>query len=70
MHLFTIEEIFELLNEQDREIERLREILTEMLETGLQSDYIREEYCKGILRLFDRANSLNQAREMIREHLK
>ena len=29
----------------------------------------RELYCKGILDIFNKANSLNQAREMIKEHL-
>ena len=42
----------------------------EIVETALTDTNCKELYCKGILDIFDKANSLNQAREMIKEHLK
>ena len=52
------------------ENEHYKSIFFEIVETALTDKNCRELYCKGILNIFDKANSLNQAREMIKEHLK
>ena len=46
-----------------------KSIFFELIETALTDKSCRELYCKGILDLFNKANSLNQAREMIKEDL-
>ena len=46
-----------------------KSIFFELVETALTDKSCRELYCKGILDIFNKANSLNQAREMIKEHL-
>ena len=58
-----------LLNELNDENEHYKSIFFELVETALRDKNCRELYCKGILDMFDKANSLNQAREMIKEHL-
>ena len=51
------------------ENEYYKSIFFELVETALTDKNCRELYCKGILDIFDKANSLNQARDMIKEHL-
>ena len=63
------EEIVDLLNELHDENEHYKSIFFELVETALTDKNCRELYCKGILDIFNKANSLNQAREMIKEHL-
>ena len=58
-----------LLNELNDENEYYKSIFFELVETALTDKNCRELYCKGILDIFNKANSLNQAREMIKEHL-
>ena len=55
--------------ELEEENEHYKSIFFELVETALTDKHSRELYCKGILDLFKKANSLNQAREMIKEHL-
>ena len=55
--------------ELEEENEQLKSIFFELIETALRDKNCRELYCKGILDIFNKANSLNQAREMIKEHL-
>ena len=62
--------IVDLLNELSDENEHYKSIFFELVETALTDKNCRELYCKGILDIFNKANSLNQAREMIKEHLK
>ena len=58
-------------NEQLKsENETYKNMFFEIVETALTDKNCRELYCKGILDIFDKANTLNQAREMIKEHLK
>ena len=57
------------LNELSDENEHYKSIFFELIETALRDKNCRELYCKGILDIFNKANSLNQAREMIKEHL-
>lgn len=57
------------LKELSDENEHYKSIFFELIETALKDENCRELYCKGILDLFNKANSLNQAREMIKEHL-
>ena len=52
------------------ENESYKNMFFEIVENALTDTNCRELYCKGILDIFDKANSLNQAREMIKEHLK
>ena len=52
------------------ENESYKNMFFEIVETALTDTNCKELYCKGILDIFDKANSLNQAREMIKEHLK
>lgn len=59
----------DLLNELHKENEHYKSIFFDIVESALEDKNCRELYCKGILSLFDDANSLNQAREMIKEHL-
>ena len=59
----------DLLNELNDEKEHYKSIFFELVETALTDKNCRELYCKGILDIFNKANSLNQAREMIKEHL-
>ena len=63
------DECCKLLNELNDENEHYKSIFFELIETGLTDMNCRELYCKGILDIFNKANSLNQAREMIKEHL-
>ena len=70
-------EVVKLMNELSDENEQLKEendsyknMFFEIVETALTDTNCKELYCKGILDIFDKANSLNQAREMIKEHLK
>ena len=55
--------------ELEEENEQYKSIFFELVETALTDKNCRELYCKGILDIFNKANSLNQAREMIKEHL-
>lgn len=57
------------LKELSDENEHYKSIFFELVETALTDENCRELYCKGILDIFNKANSLNQAREMIKEHL-
>ena len=59
------DECCKLLNELNDE----KSIFFELVETALTDKNCRELYCKGILDIFNKANSLNQAREMIKEYL-
>ena len=65
----SIGEVLDKLNELSDENEHYRSIFFELVETALTDKNCRELYCKGILDIFNKANSLNQAREMIKEHL-
>ena len=68
-----LKENFRVLDEVKCELadenERYKSIFFELIETALTDKSCRELYCKGILDIFNKANSLNQAREMIKEHL-
>ena len=55
--------------ELEEENEQYKSIFFELVETALTDKNCRELYCKGILDIFNKANSLNQAMEMIKEHL-
>ena len=57
------------MNELADENEYYKSIFFELVETALTDKNCRELYCKGILDIFNKANSLNQAREMIKKHL-
>ena len=65
----TLPKTNEWLNELADENEHYKSIFFELVETALRDKNCRELYCKGILDIFNKANSLNQAREMIKEHL-
>lgn len=65
----SIGEVLDKLNELSDENEHYKSIFFELVETALTDENCRELYCKGILDIFNKANSLNQAREMIKEHL-
>lgn len=65
----TGEEIVDLLNALYNENEHYKSIFFELVETALTDKNCRELYCKGILDIFNKANSLNQAREMIKAYL-
>lgn len=73
-HIEDSEENIELfcmrLNELAEENEHYKSIFFDIVENALEDKNCRELYCKGILSLFDDANSLNQAKEMIKERLK
>ena len=66
---FTSSEFEDFLNELNEENEHYKSIFFELVETALTDKHCRELYCKGILDIFDEANSLNQARDMIKEFL-
>ena len=53
--------------ELEEENEQLKSTIAQLIEQNRKNN---ELYCKGILDIFNKANSLNQAREMIKEHLK
>lgn len=55
--------------ELEEENEQYKSLFFELVETALTDKNCRELYCKGILDIFNKANSLNQAREMIKEYL-
>lgn len=57
------------ITELEEENEHYKSLFFELVETALSDKNCREIYCKGILDLFNKANSLNQAREMIKKHL-
>ena len=64
------EDVFlKLVNKIADENKHYKSIFFELIETALRDKNCRELYCKGILDIFNKANSLNQAREMIKEHL-
>ena len=63
------DECWKLLNELNDENKHYKSIFFELVETALTDKSSRELYCKGILDIFNKANSLNQARKMIKEHL-
>lgn len=67
--IMSISEVLDKLNELSDENEHYKSIFFELIETALRDKNCRELYCKGILDIFNKANSLNQAREMIKEHL-
>ena len=52
--------------ELEEENEQLKSTIAQLIEQNHKNN---ELYCKGILDIFNKANSLNQAREMIKEHL-
>ena len=54
----------------EEENEHYKSIFFELVETALTDKNCRKLYCEGILNIFDKANSLNQAKDMIKEHLK
>ena len=64
-----VEEVCPVLNALHEENEHYKTLFFEIVETALTDKNCRELYCKGILDIFDKANSLNQAREMIKAHL-
>lgn len=57
------------ITELEEENKQYKSLFFELVETALTDKNCRELYCKGILDIFNKANSLNQAREMIKEHL-
>jgi hypothetical protein len=63
------DEVLNTLNELHEENEHYKAVFFEIVEAALTDKNCRELYCKGILDIFDKANSLNQARDMIKEHL-
>ena len=65
----SIGEVLDKLNGLADENEHYKSIFFELVEIALKDENCRELYCKGILDIFNKANSLNQAREMIKEHL-
>ena len=65
----SAQECVDLLNSLNDEREHYKSIFFEIVETALTDKNCRELYCKGILDIFDKANSLNQARDIIKEHL-
>ena len=65
----SIGEVLDKLNELSDENGHYKSIFFELVETALTDKNCRELYCKGILDIFNKANSLNQAMEMIKEHL-
>ena len=65
----TLQKTNEWLNELADENKHYKSIFFELVETALTDKSSRELYCKGVLDIFNKANSLNQAREMIKEHL-
>ena len=65
----TLPKTNEWLNELADENKHYKSIFFELVETALTDKSSRELYCKGVLDIFNKANSLNQAREMIKEHL-
>ena len=62
-------DLMDLLNALHEENEHYKALFFEIVETALTDKNCRELYCKGILNIFDKANSLNQARDMIKEYL-
>lgn len=73
----SVREASDIMNELYEENKQLKfenktyqNIFFEIVETALTDKNCRELYCKGILDIFNKANSLNQAREMIKEYLK
>ena len=74
MFLKAVNEELSLANRDcdilEEENEQYKSLFFELVETALTDKNCRELYCKGILDIFNKANSLNQAREMIKEHLK
>ena len=67
--LYSVVDTVECLNNLHEENEHYKSIFFELVETALTDKNCRELYCKGILDIFDKANSLNQARDMIKEFL-
>ena len=67
--IMSISEVLDKLNGLADENGHYKSIFFELVETALKDENCRELYCKGILDIFNKANSLNQAREMIKEHL-
>jgi len=63
------EQLKQRIKELEKENVHYKAIFFEIVETALTDKNCRELYCKGILDIFDKANSLNQAREMINEFL-
>ena len=70
----ALEDLLNELSDENRQLksetESYKNMFFEIVETALTDTNCKELYCKGILDIFDKANSLNQAREMIKEHLK
>ena len=67
--LYSVVDTVECLNNLHEENEQYKSIFFELVETALTDKNCRELYCNGILDIFDKANSLNQARDMIKEFL-
>ena len=65
-----VSDVVDLLNTLHEENKHYKSIFFELVETVLTDKNCRALYCKGVLDIFDKANSLNQARDMIKEHLK
>ncbi|MBS7258331.1 MAG: hypothetical protein KIG63_07785 [Methanobrevibacter sp.] len=55
-------EVLSKLNELSDENEHYKSIFFELVETTLKDENCRELYCKGILDIFNKANSLNQSK--------
>ena len=57
------------LNELYEENEQLKEIFIEQLESALTIPFIRKEYCNALLRILDEEDSLESAKEYIKNFL-
>ena len=64
-----LNDIADELNALHEENEHYKALFFEIVETALTDKNCKELYCKGILRIFDKSNSLNQARERIKAFL-
>lgn len=51
------------------EYKELKSIILNLFNNITELDWIREEYCNGVLGLFEKAESLDEARLMIKEYL-
>lgn len=68
-----IQKLNEVADEIDQlkiENEHYKSLFVKIVENALKDKHCRELYCDGLLEIFKKANSLNQAREMVKAQLK
>ncbi len=59
----------DLLNELHEENNALREIINDVLNSLLQTDFAKKEYCNALLRVIGEENDVEKTKQRIKEYI-